>query len=333
MIEVIKYTGDEDTFVFPYCLEDFNPDAQLIVGESQEAFLYYNIQLINCFGPGIYTLGSVVDLLPETEILAKPVFLFVDKTKQSDMRWGVSKVDFTEPEFNLLLNIGAHGKLTFTVPATKVFIINFIIPNNLLTQDKLLDFTREFFFSNIKLLLTETINSCKDIGAFTIENQLDVLSVFLKEKLTEVFINYGLQLIDFVILGIHFDENALGYKQFIEKKQEVFPTTSTSPFCIHPPFFDDIPQIKLSENPDLNEDDDSNAGAFNLVESLVKNEGIGMISSGLGIGLGFGATGVGADDIGEFCKDEFLELKELFEMGCITEEEYHTRKTEILIED
>ena len=37
IIDVIKYEGDNNTFVYKHPTEDFNSGAQLIVHESQEA--------------------------------------------------------------------------------------------------------------------------------------------------------------------------------------------------------------------------------------------------------------------------------------------------------
>ena len=56
--EVIKYEGDNETFVWKYPLEDFNATTQLIVHESQEAIFFMNGQALDLFGAGRYTLET-----------------------------------------------------------------------------------------------------------------------------------------------------------------------------------------------------------------------------------------------------------------------------------
>jgi hypothetical protein len=56
--KVIKYEGDNETFIWKHPYEDFNSGTQLIVHESQEAVFYMNGQALDSFGPGRYTLET-----------------------------------------------------------------------------------------------------------------------------------------------------------------------------------------------------------------------------------------------------------------------------------
>ena len=56
--DIIKYEGDNNTFIWKHPCEDFNSLTQLIVHESQEAVFFKNGQALDLFGPGLYTLES-----------------------------------------------------------------------------------------------------------------------------------------------------------------------------------------------------------------------------------------------------------------------------------
>ena len=56
--EIIKYEGDNTTFIWKHPLEDFNSLTQLIVHETQEAIFFMNGQALDQFGPGRYTLET-----------------------------------------------------------------------------------------------------------------------------------------------------------------------------------------------------------------------------------------------------------------------------------
>ena len=56
--QVIKYEGDNTTFIWKHPVEDFNTGTQLIVHESQEAIFFMNGQALDLFGPGRHTLET-----------------------------------------------------------------------------------------------------------------------------------------------------------------------------------------------------------------------------------------------------------------------------------
>lgn len=56
--EIIKYEGDNSTFIWKHPCEDFNSSTQLIVHENQEAIFFMNGQALDLFGAGRYTLET-----------------------------------------------------------------------------------------------------------------------------------------------------------------------------------------------------------------------------------------------------------------------------------
>ena len=54
--DVLKYEGDNYTFIWKHPSQDFNCFTQLIVHESQEAVFFMDGQIMDVFGPGRYTL-------------------------------------------------------------------------------------------------------------------------------------------------------------------------------------------------------------------------------------------------------------------------------------
>lgn len=56
--DILKYEGDNSTFIWKHPCEDFNSLTQLIVHESQEAIFFMNGQALDLFGPGRYTLET-----------------------------------------------------------------------------------------------------------------------------------------------------------------------------------------------------------------------------------------------------------------------------------
>lgn len=101
IVQVIKYEGDNNTFIWKHPREDFNLGSQLIVHESQEAIFFMNGQALDLFGPGRYTpntqniplIGGAVKLVTDGETPFHCEVYFINKTEQMGIKWGTdSKV-------------------------------------------------------------------------------------------------------------------------------------------------------------------------------------------------------------------------------------------------
>lgn len=58
LASIIKYEGDNSTFIWKHPIEDFNYGSQLIVHESQEAIFFKDGQALDLFGPGRFYFGK-----------------------------------------------------------------------------------------------------------------------------------------------------------------------------------------------------------------------------------------------------------------------------------
>ena len=116
--EIIKYEGDNSTFVWKHPKEDFNSLTQLIVHESQEAIFMINGQALDLFGAGRYTLetqnipklSNLLNRLTGDKTPFHCEVYFINKTEQMAIRWGTdSKVRLFDPSSGLHIEIGACG--------------------------------------------------------------------------------------------------------------------------------------------------------------------------------------------------------------------------------
>ena len=134
--DIIKYEGDNSTFIWKHPCEDFNTTTQLIVHESQEAIFFMNGQALDLFGPGRHTLETQnIPLI--RKFLSQPTddktpfhceVYFINKTEQMAIKWGTdSKVRFIEPTFGMPLEIGACGEMNLTVSDSRKLIVKLVL--------------------------------------------------------------------------------------------------------------------------------------------------------------------------------------------------------------
>ena len=117
LASIIKYEGDNNTFIWKHPIEDFNYGSQLIVHESQEAVFFRDGQALDLFGPGRYTietqqlplLEKIYKLPTDTEGTFHSEVYFINKTVQMAIKWGTpEKVRFIDPLTGTPLQLGAN---------------------------------------------------------------------------------------------------------------------------------------------------------------------------------------------------------------------------------
>ena len=219
---IIKYEGDNQTFVWKHPTEDFNTGSQLIVHESQEAVFFLNGRALDSFGPGRYELeteslpllSSVVKLPTGGESPFHSEVYFINLVEQMGIPWGTnSKVQFMEPEFGFPLSVGASGEMTLAVREPRKLLLKIVGTEAALSQAKLLLYFKSFLQARIKTHLAKVIVERK-LSIFSLDAELEGLSSALKEKLAPDFAEYGLELTQMLVTTIVRPEGDPVYEKF-----------------------------------------------------------------------------------------------------------------------
>ena len=135
LASIIKYEGDNSTFIWKHPIEDFNYGSQLIVHESQEAIFFKDGQALDLFGPGRYTLETqqlpilekFYKLPTDTEGTFHSEVYFINKTVQMAIKWGTpEQVRFIDPLTGTPLGIGASGEMNLMVSDSRKLLIKLV---------------------------------------------------------------------------------------------------------------------------------------------------------------------------------------------------------------
>lgn len=220
--DIIKYEGDNSTFVWKHPCEDFNSLTQLIVHESQEALFMMNGQALDLFGAGRYTLetqnipklGKLLNRATGDKTPFHCEVYFVNKTEQMAIRWGTdSKVQFVEPTYGFPISIGASGEMTLRADDSRKLLLKLVGTENDLSQAKLVQYFRAFLMTKVKSYIAQTIKEQK-INIFEIDEKLQDLSAKLKEMLCPDFDDYGISLERFFVTTVVKPDGDAQYEKF-----------------------------------------------------------------------------------------------------------------------
>ena len=305
---VIKYEGDNSTFIWKHPNEDFDSLTQLIVHESQEAIFFMNGEALDLFGPGRHTLETqnipkAAKFFNRTVNDESPFHCevyFINKTEQMAIKWGTdSKVQYMEPTYGFPISVGASGEMSLRAEDSRKLLLKLVGTESLLTQQKLTQLFRGFLMTRVKTYIAQYMKQ-NAVSIFEIDEHLTEFSETLHRQLTPDFADYGVALERFFVTTVVKPEGDRQYEKFKE---------------LHFRQYADIAEAKLRQQTDLIYAQteaqkviiDSQAQAtkraqegytyaqergFDVAEVAARNEAVGQFST-LGIGLG-AMAGVGS---------------------------------------
>lgn len=240
LLDVIKYEGDNSTFIWKHPKEDFNIHSQLIVHESQEAIFFLNGQALDTFGPGRYDLETQnmpfltkhFSKLSKGETAFHCEVYFINQTVQMAFKWGTPElVSFIEPTLGVPLAVGASGEMNLQVCDSRKLLIKLVgTMRGIAWGDgagftkSLQDSFRPLITTAVKTHLPTTIKDNK-IDLFDIDQSLESLSKILRENIAPGFEEYGLTIPQFYVTRINLPEEDLRYKESFKKLRELHTVT------------------------------------------------------------------------------------------------------------
>lgn len=315
IFDVIKYEGDNSTFVWKHPCEDFNCLSQLIVHENQEAVFFMNGQALDLFGPGRYTLktqnipiiGKVLNLATGGLNPFHCEIYFINKSEQMAIKWGTdSRIQFIEPTYKFPLSIGASGEMSLQVKDSKKLLVKLVGTESSLSQQNLVTYFRSFLMTKVKTYMAQIIKS-ESINIFEIDEKLNQFSIEIKKLLLPDFEDYGITLKKFLVNRVMKPDGEMQYEKFKE---------------LHFRQYADIAEAKIKQQTEIINAEteaqkkviDSKAKAtkrlqegytyqqekgFNVAEKIAENEAVGEFNNmGIGIGTMAGVGGAVGNMIG-----------------------------------
>ncbi len=220
LASVIKYEGNNETFVWKHPIEDFNLGSQLIVHESQEAIFFRDGKALDLFGAGRYTLTT--QNIPILENLYKlpsntgGVFhsevYFINLTTQMGIKWGTdSKVRLFDPASGLHIEIGACGNFSLRVNDSRKLLIKLVGTASEFTQNDVIGSGysitsvvgkfKALVMNKVKANLARTIKD-NSINILEIDEYIDIISDNLRVIINKTLDEYGLYMPEFFVTNI-----------------------------------------------------------------------------------------------------------------------------------
>ncbi len=284
--------------------------SQLTVRESQEAVFFRDGKALDVFGPGrhilktqnIPVIGKWVTSFGYGENSPfRAEVVFVGKQLFPNLKWGTKEpILFRDADLQMI-RLRAYGTFSIQIEDAMLFVNKVVGTMGLYTTFVIEDYLKGIIASKLNVVIGKALQSVFDISL-----KMDELSLILRTELFEDFKGLGLKLHDMYIHSISVPEDV---QKMIDTKSGMNAIGNLDQY------------MKLK-----------------IADSLGKGTAGGGMSEGLGLGAGLG-LGMAMPNMiqqamqsntTESITDKLKNLKELLDLGAITQEEFENKKKELL---
>ena len=296
--------------------------TQLIVQDSQSAIFYRDGKALDLFSAGRHTLTTEnIPLL--TKLISLPFggtspfqaqIYFISMKKFIDLKWGTkSPINFKDSELTYV-QLRASGKFSIRVKDPRQFMMEIVSTQGLYTTNDIEDYLRDAIVSRLNSVLGKNLKTVFELGQFYQQIESGV-----KAEVTDFFNSMGIELTDLILVGIVPPEEV---QEKINERSSMGAVGNLDAY------------MKFKT-----------AGA---IEKAAENESGGIAGAGAGLGAGMMMANVmgqqmqnmnqqqqtGQPQTEKMSSDEIMnaieKLGKMKESGLLTQEEFDTKKKELL---
>jgi membrane protease subunit (stomatin/prohibitin family) len=314
-MEVLEFLDNSGTVLVKRIPDNGNLEikwgSQLTVRESQDAIFFRDGKALDVFGAGrhilktqnIPVIGKWVTSFgygPDSPFRAE--VLFIGKQLFPNLKWGTKEpILFRDTELQMI-RLRSYGSFSIQVQDSMLFVNKVVGTMGLYTSGVIEDYLRGIIISKLNVVLGKMLKSVFDIPVM-----MDDLNLVFRTELQEDFAGLGLTLHDLYIQSISVPEEVQG---MIDTRSGMNAVGN----------LDQYMKLKVADS----------------LGDAAKNSGNAGAGLGLGAGLGMGMAMPNIiqqamqTNSTESVTDKLKNLKELLDLGALTQEEFDIKKKELL---
>ncbi len=352
IIDVLKYDGPNNVLVWKWRSnsnksreEELRYGTQLVVNQSQEACFIKGGQLLDIFGPGTHTLSSknlpilssIIGLAFGGDSPFKAEVYFINKSVSMDAKFGLIPFNMIEPNFRVPIPVTSRGSYALAVSDSKVFLNKIVGTVADFETKTLSQYFRGVIVENTKNAITK-IASEQKLSPLELESIVFEVASAVKGLVANTIKDYGLDLRLFNIEAIPIIDEDPKVKKIIEDYQRIMAEDTQERMRLKRRA-DNLEVYKVERSFDTSEKVAENMGgglgeSGNLIGTMISMGMVNPLANQMGNIMQNNTQATNPNNTAEETSDDIIELlKKLGELkasGVLTEEEFNSKKTELL---
>lgn len=215
VIDLVKWNGNPSILAWKFPSEELSTWTQLIVNETQEAYLVKEGIYQGPFGAGRHTLSTenipLLRRLIGIPFGGKSPFTaevwYINRATNLDIRWGTpDPIQLQDPKYQIMIPVRAFGQYGVRIVDAKKFLLKLVGTLPGFDVNTLSEYFKGVFTTKIKTgIATAIIKNGQSV--LEISTQLEILSDMLKASLAPEMEDYGVGLAQFNIHSINVPED------------------------------------------------------------------------------------------------------------------------------
>ncbi|MBD3589510.1 SPFH domain-containing protein [Bacteroides sp. GM023] len=195
----------------------------LTVNESQEAFFFKNGTLCDSFTSGRYTLSSanlpllqkLVNLASGGETTFITEIWFVSKLDKRNLLWGIGGLRIIDPYFQIPIKLSTRGQYGIRISDGGIFLKKLIGTIGFCDISLIEDQFRIDIAESVKVSIAKYMKENK-VNINELGTEYRELAKDIAKNLQITFDEYGVEILNFNIEDISFDEKDKGYQTVMD---------------------------------------------------------------------------------------------------------------------
>ena len=274
IIDIVKYDGNDDEFVWKFPSEDLKLGTQLVVRTAQTAFFVKGGKIFDQFESGTTTLksGNIPLLYKFVNIPFggnspfQAEVWFVNLISKLDNKWGtLTPIQLEDPKYGVVVPVRAFGQFGMRIGNPRLFLESLVGTVKLYTAEKIVEYFKGKLISSISTAIGKKI-VIEGVSALQISVMLDELSNYCAGAVKGEFERFGIELLNFFIMSINIPEDDPSVIRLKEAKEKAMLIQTVGK---------DVYQFDKSTD---------------VLKAAAENKGTagGMMGAGMGLGMGLG---------------------------------------------
>ncbi len=215
--------NNQEELVYKFPFNNVTLGSVLTVNESQEAFFFKSGTLYDSFTAGRHTLSSanlpllekLINLPSGGDTTFTAEVWFISKLDKRNMLWGVGGLRVVDPYFQIPIKLSARGQYGIRISDGGLFLKKLIGTIGFANTDLIEEQFRSDVVEAVKVSIAKFMKK-NEVNINELGSEYKALAKTISIELQSAFDEYGVQLLNFNVEDINFDETDKGYQAVME---------------------------------------------------------------------------------------------------------------------